>query len=565
MSLQDVVTSEGKVIEEPLRVANAAAVEWADEADAVVVGFGGAGAAAALEAREKNLDVVVIDRFQGGGSTAYSGGVYYAGNTRFQRDAGYNDTPQDLFNYLAQERKDAVSEETLRQFCEESGESVEWLVGHGVRFEGSLYSGKTNYPPEDKFLYYSGNEKVPAFAAKAKPAPRGHRTVAKGWSGYAFFGALEKSAYAHGVRARSHCRAMRLVMDASDSVIGVEVLELEKPEDQQKHQALYKIVDPMKPFNAEKAEKAMIDAAALEQSAGKRKLIRARHGVVLSTGGFSYNVKMVGKHMPFLAERNEALIRLGSAGCSGSGIQLGASVGGSVGKLDRSFLGRMIVPPNALVSGLIVNQRGQRFCNEDAYNAILGNAIMEQPGGDAWIILDKELHRKLLWQLIPRGDGAFVPYIAPAILNLLFGGTKKAKTLTALAQKAGIDPAGLERTVADANAAIAAGRPDPTGKNPDYARPLGKGPYWALNTSIGNKFSFCIFFTLGGLRVDEKRGVVLRDNGTSINGLYAAGRAAMGIPSDGYISGLSLADCVFSGRRAARDIALKRPNQERAA
>ena len=38
-------------------------------------------------------------------------------------------------------------------------------------------------------------------------------------------------------------------------------------------------------------------------------------------------------------------------------------------------------------------------------------------------------------------------------------------------------------------------------------------------------------------------------------GLYAAGRTALGIPSHLYISGLSLADCVFSGRRAGAAVA----------
>jgi 3-oxo-5alpha-steroid 4-dehydrogenase len=56
--------------------------------------------------------------------------------------------------------------------------------------------------------------------------------------------------------------------------------------------------------------------------------------------------------------------------------------------------------------------------------------------------------------------------------------------------------------------------------------------------------------TLGGLKVDENSGQVLDANAIPVKGLYAAGRTAVGIPSNLYISGLSLADCVFSGRRA---------------
>lgn len=556
------VAGPGRVIDAPLRVATSDDVNWDEAADVVVVGFGGAGAAAALQAHESGAQVLVLDRFEGGGSTAYSGGVYYAGGgTRFQKDAGCDDTPQDMFDYLMQERKDAVREETLRRFCEESPANIDWLVAHGVGFEGSLYSGKTNYPPEDKYLYYPGNEKVPSFAAKAKPAARGHRAKGKGWTGYAYFAGLRGSVEANGIPVRAHSSAMRLVQDESGAVIGVETLEIENADDRARHRALYDIVNPMKPFNTAKAEQAIADAAQLEERVGVRRLIRARSGVVLSTGGFGYNVRMVGRHMPFLAERNEALMRLGSMGCSGGGIQLGASVGGSSGRLDRAFLGRMIAPPSALVTGMIVNREGKRFVNEDAYNALLGDAIMRQTEGDAWIILDRALYWKLWRQCLPRGDGTFMIYLVPALLNLFFGGTKKARTLAGLARKTGIDPATLEATVAASNAAIASGKGDLMGKNADYAHPLGKGPYRALNTSIGNKYSFCVFFTLGGLRVDEVRGAVLDADDRPIEGLYAAGRAAMGIPSDGYISGLSLADGIFSGRRAGRDAALRRQDR----
>jgi 3-oxo-5alpha-steroid 4-dehydrogenase len=55
---------------------------------------------------------------------------------------------------------------------------------------------------------------------------------------------------------------------------------------------------------------------------------------------------------------------------------------------------------------------------------------------------------------------------------------------------------------------------------------------------------------LGGLVVDEEDGAVRKVDGGRISGLYAAGRCAVGLCSRGYISGMSIADCVFSGRRA---------------
>ena len=50
--------------------------------------------------------------------------------------------------------------------------------------------------------------------------------------------------------------------------------------------------------------------------------------------------------------------------------------------------------------------------------------------------------------------------------------------------------------------------------------------------------------------VDERTGQVRRDDGGLIPGLYAAGRNAVGVCSRQYVSGLSIADCVYSGRRA---------------
>jgi 3-oxo-5alpha-steroid 4-dehydrogenase len=70
-------------------VGGAAPPDWDIEADAIVVGFGAAGACAALEAAAAGGSVLVLDRFGGGGATALSGGVVYAsGGTPQQRAAG---------------------------------------------------------------------------------------------------------------------------------------------------------------------------------------------------------------------------------------------------------------------------------------------------------------------------------------------------------------------------------------------------------------------------------------------------------------------------------------------
>jgi 3-oxo-5alpha-steroid 4-dehydrogenase len=116
-------------------------------ADVVVVGFGAAGACAAIEAARAGAEVVLLDRFAGGGTTQLSGGVVYAGGgTSVQRDAGVADTPEAMYAYLNREVGGVVSEATLRRFCQESAGMIDWLAELGVPFEASLCPYKTSYP-----------------------------------------------------------------------------------------------------------------------------------------------------------------------------------------------------------------------------------------------------------------------------------------------------------------------------------------------------------------------------------------------------------------------------------
>ncbi len=197
---------------------------WDIEADVVVVGFGAAGACAALEAAALGRSVVVLDRFEGGGATALSGGVVYAGGgTPQQRAAGVDDTTTAMFGYLRTEVGDVVPAATLREFCDGSVAMLGWLEGHGVPFEGSLCPDKTSYPTNRHYLYYSGSE-VSARAV-AHPAPRGHRTRGRGTSGGLLFARLAAAARRAGVQVVAQTQAVRLV-EADGRVAGVECRSL---------------------------------------------------------------------------------------------------------------------------------------------------------------------------------------------------------------------------------------------------------------------------------------------------------------------------------------------------
>jgi 3-oxo-5alpha-steroid 4-dehydrogenase len=469
-----------------------------------------------------------------------------------------------MYAYLRQEVGDIVQPRTLRKYCDESAANLEWLIGHGVPYASDPYLEKTIYPPDGKFLYYSGNEKVPEFCAHAEPAPRGHRPVGTGMTGRVYYAALAKAAHQAGVRLRTHEKAVRLVLDGNSRVVGVETAFIPQA-DRAGLDKLYAKVVPMIPFKAVSSERATAAARKLEARVAQTRLIRARRGVILTTGGFAYNLPMMRQHQPFFAQHYRALMRLGSAGCDGSGITLGQSVGGAVDQMDKVYAARNVAPPNALLDGVLVNEAGRRFVNEEAYSGLLGLAIAAQSHGTAWLLLPAASLRAAIKQTLTGGLLFFKFYGIPALLNLLFGGTKRGRDLDRLAHKCGIDPTTLRRTLDACHQPLEPGRADEFGRPGENRKPLGNGPYYAINMSIPNIYAFTYFFTLGGLVVDEDTGAVRSGDGHSISGLYAAGRAAVGLCSNGYISGMSIGDGMFSGRRAGRACARAGAGSDRTA
>jgi 3-oxo-5alpha-steroid 4-dehydrogenase len=140
---------------------------------------------------------------------------------------------------------------------------------------------------------------------------------------------------------------------------------------------------------------------------------------------------------------------------------------------------------------------------------------------------------------------------------LLTAARVSAGTVEAVAARAGIDPGGLAATVAAYNAAAAAGRAEPMGKPADLVQAQDQPPYSLIDCSVRPRLAYpAPMLTLGGLVVAEDAGQVRRADGSLVPGLYAAGRSAVGLCSHSYVSGLSLGDCVFSGRRAGQHAAV---------
>ncbi|BBH45441.1 FAD-binding protein [Pseudomonas sp. KU43P] len=534
----------------PLRVNQAQQLQWQQQADLVVVGFGGAGASAAIEAASRGLSVLALERFAGGGATALSGGVVYAGGgTPQQQQAGYPDSRAAMFAYLRQEVGDAVSEPTLRSFCDASADQLSWLERQGVVFEGSMAPHKTSYPSDRYYLYYSGNEAVPAYAATAEPAPRGHRAKGHGLSGASLFAALADSARRQGVTVRTQCQVRRLVIDRDDQVVGVEAWQLPQgSRAARQHARLSRWAAAVHMYAPALSARLRARLQRIEQASARPILIRALHGVLLSSGGFVFNRTLLQQFAP----RYLAGLPLGSSGCDGSGIELGRSAGGSLGQMHKVSAWRFINPPLAWARGLIVNARGERYCNEEVYGATLGHDMVEMHDGRALLILDRHLRNQALRQVGPGKVWSFQRL--PVLLNLLFN-CRRGNSLEQLAQRCKLPAPALRNSVDTYGRAARGEIDDPLGKSPAMRHDLSQGPWYCLDLSYDSRLYPCPTLTLGGLRVCEQSGQVLDERGRPITGLYAAGRCAVGVASNLYVSGLSLADCVFSGRRAAAHVA----------
>ncbi len=533
---------------------------WDAEVDVIVIGFGGAGACAALEAAQQGSSVLVLDRFHGGGATAASGAIIYAGGgTPYQKAAGYEDTVDEMYKYLKQEVGEGVmSDETLRRLCEGSAADIQWLADAGVPFEGSLCPFKTSYPTDAYYLYYSGSENNGAYKAKAKPAPRGHRAKGPGISGLTLFHNLEKTVRkSDKVKVRCQTQVLKLIQAEDGRIIGVEGRSIPPSSIllRRFHGGITwtnaKLNTYMPPL-ASLLNKLAIGIAKVRSRPYRA---RARKGVILAAGGFIFNKKRV-------QECNEIFCKclpLGTYADDGSGIALGESVGGVTSHMDKMSAWRFYVPPEALMQGVLVNKEGKRICSEDLYGGKQGDYIVSKGGGNAYLIIDSKTFKEAKSHF--SDQCAFFQKLT--MMPMLLISRKKAPSFEKLAKKIGVSAEGLETTMNQYNDVAAKGEPDPLGKLQKRFVPQDTPPFYALDCSLSG-FSATLTkggiptaaITLGGLVVNEQTGQVKRADGSSIAGLYAAGRNAVGLCSNVYFaSGSSIADCIFAGRRAGKHAA----------
>lgn len=479
-----------KAIPEMIELARVA--HWDDKADVIVVGYGIAGACAALEAKRAGADVLVVERASGGGgASAMSSGIFYlGGGTAVQKAAGYEDTPDEMYKFLMASTR-APDAGLVRRFCDGCVEHFDWLEAQGVQFERSYYPGKAVFLNTTECLMSTGSEKVWPFRDVARPAPRGHKVARAGDdAGSQAMEALLARCAAEGIRAAYDCQVTGLVMDADGRVVGVRA-----------------------------------------KRSGEEIHLRAGRGVILSTGGFNLNRDMLEEFVPQVTGNSEPL---GIPYNDGAGIKLGVSAGGATQAMEGVIATASFYPPAQLIKGILVNARGERFVAEDSYHGRTAAHIIEQPEYKAYLILDAEIFA--------------YPELTDYSHHTLVDGWETVEEMEAGLK---LPEGALQRTLAEYNRHAENGEDPLFYKHSEWVKPLNVGPYAAFDVSF-NKSTY-LFITLGGLKTNAD-GEVLTPLGRNVPGLYAAGACVSSIPQDGegYASGLSLGPGSFFGRCAGR-------------
>jgi succinate dehydrogenase/fumarate reductase flavoprotein subunit len=464
--------------------------------DILIAGFGGAGSCAAIEAKRAGSEVLLLEWKSGpGGSTALSACEMYlggSGGTRLQKEVGLTDSTENFYNYLMACFEDCGDPARMRAFAEGAAEHFDWVESMGITYNRSVFWGRDVVAMTDDSLMFTGNERVHPFNTRADPVPRGHLAGGAGHDGgKVVMAAIVRNVDKEGVDRRFDARVTALIQDKDGRVRGAV---------------------------------ARIDNAET--------VIAARQGVILTCGGFIMNEEMTQRHIPRLAALGT---RHGNPGDMGDGILMGVAAGGQAINMGEAFYGIATYPPAEMTYGILLNDKAQRFVNEDSYLARIGIYASYQHSDQIYMFMDN--------RHFGRPD-----YVQNTEIVAV------GETVEEVERDAGLPEGALQQTVAYYNLHAARGDDPLFHKAANWLQPFDTPPYALVSYKLANIKPHV--FTLGGLET-LPTGEVLTPDRAIIPGLYAAGRTAAGIPrsSRGYASGMSVADATYFGRMAGRQAA----------
>lgn len=313
--------------------------------------------------------------------------------------------------------------------------------------------------------------------------------------GAGLIAALEAAAKEKGVEIMLECKAESLITDASGAVTGV------------------------------KASTATEDLTINAKS------------VVLATGGFGSNPDMVKERSPEIVN----VVPQSAAGSTGDGILMAEAIGAARFKnywtafnsvAPSSEYTRAVAEASKLTvaSQLLINSKGERFANEVAeFRAELPYKFVKDANYPHYVLFDSS-------------NAELVPTLEAGIE---LGEVFKGETIEELATAIGADAATLKATYDRYNTLAKAGKDEDFGKAADMMVPLETGTLYAV------KFYPTTFGSTGGVVTDVATGNVLREDGTGIKNLYAAGEMSnRDFYNQHYILAASLAFYSTMGMRA---------------
>ena len=456
-----------------------------ESADLVIVGAGGAGMSAALSAVENGATSVIIleKTSKTGGALNTTSGTLSAALTKCQEIDGLTEDSIESYveDLLEEGSKDGgvPRESLIRLYANNAGEAFDWLWDNGLKdnaYNEDENGHKAVFAPEHTLYSYPRSY---------KPKPND---------------------------AKTYKSATHELLDA---------LVAKEPK--------IKIVFNTEARHLVPNEKGQIMAVEALTSDGKTCLYSSSKGILMATGGFSGNSKLVAEYSPLNGSVTGNL-----ATTDGWGLRMMQEVGGEV-KTDEMFFpfnpfglenkalpgtGRIMSTKTYFCGGILINKNGERFVDETAVPVQRQNALAAQEGGMQYEFFTDNIVENLL--NCPKHNGMWNLYFVTE------AGQKDiitAATLEEFAEITGVPYENLKKTIETYNAHVDAKDTDEFGRVYDETNNVYNafrdkidlnGPFHAVVTKCMNNN------TLGGISVNDKMQVVTED-GTVIPGLYAAG------------------------------------------
>ncbi len=556
------------------------------DCDLLVVGSGAGGLSAAVAATWHGLSVIVVEKEPVlGGATAWSGGWMWVPGNPLAKRAGIHEDPQQPRTYLRNELGDRYDPARIDAFLDNCGPMV------------AFFESKT------ALQFVDGNAIPDVHGNVPGAATQGHQVIAAPYDGREVGPLLrrlrktmrETSFMGMPIMAGADLAAFLSMTRSFKSLLHVSKRVARHLRDLAIHGRAMQLVNGAALVarlakSAEKLGVELIDSAparrlimengsvrgAVVSTAGGEVEIHASRGVVLAAGGFPNDIARRKALFPRTPTGREHLA-LPPESCSGDGITLGESAGGSlvtdlaspaawapvsrVRHADGSIghFPHVIDRGKPGLIGVLAN--GRRFVNEaDGYYDYVAAMIDAVPEGQevaSWLICDHRFQRRY-------GLGYAKPFPLPLTPYLRSGYLIRASSIEALAQACGIDPAGLANTVKRFNEHAERGEDPQFGRgatpfnrkngdplhrpNPCVA-PIECAPFYAVKVLPG------CFGTFAGLKTNESAQVLGR-NGQPITGLYAVGTDMASIMGGFYPSGgINLGPAMTFGYIAARHAA----------